>query len=766
MIQEIQMRSSQQRRRLVRSKTVQSFHKWKSLHTRKHLQKVEKTVSFPVIVLKHRKERPTQSEPSVPGREDAGSASESAESAGDEEYNAMMRNCLHVRLTLADLEQLAGSDLQVPEEDPESGGDGQETTTKCDRTPGGLHRARPCICPEDIVAALLEGEEITCGKQKPKEDNVKPKFQAFKGVGCLYGKESIKQPLKESVASDNRNKDQNSLQLDPSSMSMEKGSPPADGSSSKLTPFQHAEKTNDPNQTQPRKRRSTFQSQDPKMVSPSSSEKGGRNPISSLLPLRDKSLSLGAKAPKVGFDEDGHHRTGETGEGSGQSSPPMPGKALEGSSRRDTRGSNTDFPLSVNGWSDVRAKEKHAEDNQKRLAALDAKQKAKEVRKKLVHNALADLDGHAEDKPTHIIFGSDSETEEQSHPGEEPMKESVNRASGRLFDSSEDEESGSEDDSHRFRIKPQFEGRAGQKLLDLQSHFGTDDRFRMDSRFLESDSEEEQEEVNDEKTVEEEELAAEKLKALDVMQSVLHTTVSNSAHKGSLPAKKFRDIVHYDPTRHDHATYERKSDDKPKESKAKRRKQREEAEKLPEVSKEMYYSVAADLKEIFQATKVTSETTDDTPSSENHDGEKVDIHHPPTLTTGAEQPGGFTFSFFDSDAKDEKEDAYRAEPVKTGKVVWQGAPRFQDSSSEEEDVAEEETEGRKPSPREASLPEKETTRFFFFSKNDERLHVGSDLFWRGVGNNISRNSWEARTNSLRMDCRKKHKDAKRRVKPK
>lgn len=69
----------------------------------------------------------------------------------------------------------------------------------------------------------------------------------------------------------------------------------------------------------------------------------------------------------------------------------------------------------------------------------------------------------------------------------------MNRASGRLFDNSEDEESGSEDDSHRFRIKPQFEGRAGQKLLDLQSRFGTDDRFRMDSRFLESDSEEEQE---------------------------------------------------------------------------------------------------------------------------------------------------------------------------------------------------------------------------------------------------------------------------------
>lgn len=29
--------------------------------------------------------------------------------------------------------------------------------------------------------------------------------------------------------------------------------------------------------------------------------------------------------------------------------------------------------------------------------------------------------------------------------------------------------------------------------MNLQSHFGTDDRFRMDSRFLESDSEEERE---------------------------------------------------------------------------------------------------------------------------------------------------------------------------------------------------------------------------------------------------------------------------------
>lgn len=36
--------------------------------------------------------------------------------------------------------------------------------------------------------------------------------------------------------------------------------------------------------------------------------------------------------------------------------------------------------------------------------------------------------------------------------------------SGKLFDSSSDEESDSEEDSSRFRIKPQFEGRAGKKV--------------------------------------------------------------------------------------------------------------------------------------------------------------------------------------------------------------------------------------------------------------------------------------------------------------
>ncbi|KAM5336664.1 nucleolar protein 8 isoform 3-T4 [Glossophaga mutica] len=701
--------------------------------------------------------------------EDADSVSESVNSEEDE-YDPMMKNSLHVTFTLADLGQLAGSDLKAPKEDTKS--DVWETNSKSDRaskshrTSGSLHRSKLCIYPEEIVASLLEGEENTPGKQKPNENNLKLKFQAFKGIGCLYEKELVKIPMKDNVASGDINQNQNSLRLqDPTSMSTE------NVPSGKMTPFQCAKKADDPNHIQPQKRQFIFKSPNYKVVSPSSSDKGSRIPSCSLLTLKDKSVSLSGDTPKRGFEGDCCHRFTKTGQGSEKgpdlSSHVVPEKSPEVSSRMDTKGSETDFSLSVESSSDVNAKDKQAEDNQKRLAALEARKKAKEVQKKLVHNALANLDGHPEDKPTHIIFGSDSESEtekmstrEQSCLIEKP--EFLNTASGKLFDSDE-KEYDSEDDSSRFRIKPQFEGRAGKKLMDLQSHFGTDDRFRMDSRFLESDSEEEQEEVNEKETDEEEELAAEKLKALNIVQSILHINLSNSTSKGSVAAKRFKDIIHYDPTRHDHAAYEKKRDDKPKESKAKRKKEREEAEKLPVVSKEMYYNIAMDLKEIFQATKDTNEK-ECMPWNENCDGEKAkEVHDPAALKTGAKQPSGFTFSFFDSDTKDIKEETYKVETVKPGKNSWQGASYFEDSSSEEEDVAAE-TNDIKPRPGEISLPKKETTRFFFFSKNDERLHVGSDLFWKGTGGNISRNSWEARTNNLRRDCQKKHKDAKRRVK--
>ncbi|KAL0593782.1 Nucleolar protein 8 [Plecturocebus cupreus] len=157
--------------------------------TRKLLSKIEKTVSFLITVLKYKKRKSNvesafghglkplnrKSSSHSSSSEVADSASGLADSEGDKESNTMMKNCLRVNLALTDLEQLAGSDLKIPNEDTES--DGTETTTQCKfdrgsespKTPTGLHRGRQCIRPEEIVASLLEGEENTPCIRKPKE---------------------------------------------------------------------------------------------------------------------------------------------------------------------------------------------------------------------------------------------------------------------------------------------------------------------------------------------------------------------------------------------------------------------------------------------------------------------------------------------------------------------------------------------------------------------------------------------------------------------
>ncbi|XP_031214113.1 nucleolar protein 8 isoform X2 [Mastomys coucha] len=703
--------------------------------------------------------------------------SDSEESEEDEEYKALMKNCPRVSLTLADLELLAGSHQKFPGKDSETNGPQNckfDTTSKSSKTCGDLYHGRQCILPEEIVASLL-AEESTCSKQKSEENILKPKFQAFKGIGCLYAKESVDKTLKKNIAFNTVSEHHRSLKhKDHNRSFMENGFKCVNGSSSKLISCQPAKKVNDPNHMQSPKRQYTFENQNHKMMSPTSFDKGSTNPLPCPLPLKAKaSQNPTANSHKVDSDGDFCHwpesRKVLEKEKTNLSNLPSLEKPPKVSPRENPQKSTSGFSLSVSNASCINAKDKHAEDNQKRLAALAVWQKAREVQKKLVHSALANLDGHPEDKKTHIVFASDNESEteetsthEQSCPEKELVKESVCKTSGKLFDSSDDEESDSKEDSTRFSIKPQFEGRAGQKLMDLQSQFGSDERFRMDSRFLESDSEDEQEELNENKE-NDDELAAEKKKTLNVVQSVLNINVNNPTNKGSVAAKKFKDIVHYDPTKQDHAIYERKQEDKEKESKAKRKKKKEEAEKLPEVSQDMYYNIATDLKEIFQSMNNTDEKEEDAPRTEAGARKGTgEIKNATILACGPEQTTGFTFSFFESATKDEKDATYKIELVKRGKIACQNDPRFQDSSSEEEDIAEEEADHRKPSPGEA-VPENETIRFFFFSENDDRLR-GSNLFWSGVGGSVSRNSWEARTSNLLLECRKKHKEAKRKVK--
>nr|XP_014344472.1 PREDICTED: nucleolar protein 8 [Latimeria chalumnae] len=483
--------------------------------------------------------------------------------------------------------------------------------------------------------------------------------------------------------------------------------------------------------------------------------------------------------------------------------------------------------------------EKQVLDNQKRLAALEQRQKETEVQKKLIQGALSNLDALSASKRTHIVFSSEEESDSEGLPSKETEhagaikkkipfgdheesekssaeegsdlfgneeskaqkenlqekeklggKEFRKKTSGKLFDSSEDEEETDHDvDDQRFKIKPQFEGKVGQKLMELQSRFGTDERFRMDARFIESDQDDEgAEEIQKVTTTEDWELAAEKKKNLEILRSLLHiNTETPQPSKEAAKSKKFKDVtaLHYDPTREDHVVFETKVEEPKKESKAERKKKREEAEKLPEVSKEIYYDVAIDFKETFGPMK-TAVDEKEIIAWDKNDDENEEVTPMEAETTQAvthsfdffsgtnstqEESTGFAFSFFGTDTEEPKEkeasEPYEIETLKAAKALWQEDPRFQDSSSEGEDDDTEESElkndGVTTGPE--SIPKKKANLFFFF-KDDERLIEGPKLFCRSTNLEEERDEWEERRTALIEDYRKKHKDARRKIQAK
>ncbi|XP_043835416.1 nucleolar protein 8 [Dromiciops gliroides] len=729
----------------------------------------------------------------------------SGESEEELEYESMMTNCYRLDLTLADLEKLANGDAQGP------GGNATWTEQALPATQdmGSGHKTKKaprkgarCIDPKDILASLLEGEEKISDRDPLKEGMSKSKFKAFRGVGALYGGETPRRPWPSRAVTTQRKSQSPLLQetspvcsmgkeaCDSNPCSSDEASPPQVG--------READGANDlPPASGKRPRRQPADGDQPCVVRPPPSSSGSPSSLGTRKPstLRAETCRMhlgsngGLGTAEMGDPKPGRSRAVALGPPAGPESKCEPAvlkihskKPLKVSSRvqgKDPKGSREREPECppCMAPADAISPPKNSQDNQKRLAALEERRRERELQKQLVHSALSSLDGHPANKPTHILFSSDSEDEmgendcsENPHAGNGVKRDLASKPSGKLFESSEDEEQESEGDEARFQIKPQFEGKAGKKLMSLQSHFGADDRFRMDARFLETDSEEEEEEeeVKEAGMAEEEELAAEKKKNMEVIKNILH--VSHQApklNKEERAAKQFRNIVRYDPTRLDHATFERKVGLEEKESKAKRRKKREEAEKLPQVSQDLYHSIAADLKERFRASEPVPGAGVAGPWNEAPE----EMEAGPTAAPAAPDPatglGDFTFSFFGPDLREVEEEPYKTEARPAGRMAWQLDPRFQDSSSEEDEEEAEPVDGSGGEARPQDVPaaERPTSRFFFFSESDDRLCVGPGLFWRGSGSQPSSEDWESRTLVLLQDCRKKHKAARRRAKP-
>ncbi|XP_068598857.1 nucleolar protein 8 [Brachionichthys hirsutus] len=352
----------------------------------------------------------------------------------------------------------------------------------------------------------------------------------------------------------------------------------------------------------------------------------------------------------------------------------------------------------------------------------------------------------------------------------------VSQSAPHLFSSSEDEEDGDEEEAGKsFDLRPQFEGRAGQKLIELQSRFGPDQRFRMDARFLEEHKDKAEgaaggggpaSDRRERRTEDDEALEGERTKNLSILQSVLGAASQTCSSKTASKARTFRDVsaLHYDPSREEHAAFETRTVE-PKQRGAARR---EEAQKIPEVSKEIYYNVSADLKAGFGQgggpggeEKTSWDKEDKEKPAEG--GVAESLSDDPN--THKETPG-FKFSFFgDEPEAGRRETEFQVESIQMPKLSWQQDPRFHDSSSDEED--EEQEEDRKQSSfitRSREDASSTTERFFFFCRDDRRLTDDPRLFCRSSHLEEQREQWEERRSVLRQECRKKHKDARRKLK--
>nr|XP_054589258.1 nucleolar protein 8 isoform X2 [Nothobranchius furzeri] len=418
--------------------------------------------------------------------------------------------------------------------------------------------------------------------------------------------------------------------------------------------------------------------------------------------------------------------------------------------------------------------------NIRRLAALHQRQREAEEQKRLIQGALSNVDAPALRAGRHVVFTSEEEEEENeafSAVRQKTTETEVHRkpSGTQLFPQSEDGDD--EEDSGRFDLRPEFEGQAGQKLMALQSRFGIDERFRMDSRFLEGGEEDEEEKEANRSPAEgeEEDLEGEREKNLSILQSVLQN-VQQTSRKLASKTTKFRDLsrLHYDPSREEHAAFETKMDGTKIESKAARRKKLEEAQKLPEVSNEIYFDVSEDMKAMFGQMK--DEVGDGDKTSWDQVKDLGKRQEDPPLSSllladpsnATEEPAGFKFSFFRDEAGTMTgEMEYKAEKIQGPKVSWHQNPHFHDSSSEEEEQEEEEEEEEEQSGITAKTEEEEAPHeptLFFFYPDDCRLKEGPRVFCRTSQLEEQREQWEERRSELRQEYRKKHKDARKKLK--
>nr|CAB3264396.1 nucleolar protein 8-like [Phallusia mammillata] len=302
-----------------------------------------------------------------------------------------------------------------------------------------------------------------------------------------------------------------------------------------------------------------------------------------------------------------------------------------------------------------------------------------------------------------------------------------------------------------IQIKHQFEGKQGKKLLEIQSRTGMDARFKMDERFVESNSSSEENEASVDKQMDQ---TDEKRRNLAILQQVVGVAATAKALKRKSATFVDPDTKRYDPTKEGHAQMEVKQTSDKVEKKKRKKKKKDKP--VPVDSSKFYETSTTELKSAFGK----SQKEDNKDKTEDHSEQNDEDAQ--------------TFSFLkmlgrdpeDDQSSDEDQLPYIHEdlPPKTekqklsekfGKKVFKHDSS--DSEVEEDEKMEEEHKLDKGSPQ-ASASTKPST-LFMLSPNDERLLQGPRLFCSGKSMEEIRDEWLECKDVLKADYKKKHRNA-------
>ncbi|XP_054165273.1 nucleolar protein 8-like [Oppia nitens] len=379
-------------------------------------------------------------------------------------------------------------------------------------------------------------------------------------------------------------------------------------------------------------------------------------------------------------------------------------------------------------------KDKQDFDKRQQLLVKEAISGDKRQNKRIVFTDDDDNDTKANDE----LFGGKvndylSQIRRESSDANNGLKATNKKPTISLFESDSDDNDGSGDDNvdvkeFESKLNTKISDKNVEKLIELNSRFAHDVRFKIDERFLD------QNEDNDEE--EGDEFETEKQKNLNLLESVLNKTNIKSSIikiKDKSSQKLNEDnlfISRFDPKGANPSAFEVTIPSDENVLKSSKKVTFDESvlnkdESKNEVSKEVYYEVSSDLKESFSKkgenfslTQLFGTSSSAPDSDEDNDTEEPAIVKPITYDKldpkkAKSLPNPFRYDSSSSDDEVEVDDVNHVKIIKNTSDVTQ-------------------------------VPEKPLPNGFkfFFTKNDCRFD--EDIFYSKEAIDKAKNSWKDR----------------------